>query len=165
MHGRKPEKDSMWQLHASARFSSEPPPETTMISPETIRARMNREIPADVLYDRFRKRGLEYGPFFQSIHGLWMGKGWTGLARLALDPRLDATGSATGYPHRCSTELFKRWRPCSSPRREKEPEGLALPVSIERVRWYSRTPKEIWAHVRGLERNGRKVTGRVSLLG
>src|SRR4029453_11690708 len=58
------------------------------------RARRPQEVTTEELYKTYRERGLDYGPSFRPIQGLWRGEG-EGLALLHLPESLE--GEAVRY--------------------------------------------------------------------
>ncbi len=77
IHGRHRDKEDAWDLHATAkvlerRSVSELP---EVLDLEDLRVRCTRAVQFEELYKRLHARGLDYGPMFQAIEGLWPGSG------------------------------------------------------------------------------------------
>ncbi|MCW2306578.1 non-ribosomal peptide synthetase [Rhodobium gokarnense] len=96
----------------------------------------------DWLYASYAASGIDYGPAFRAVAGLWSGDAEV-LARLTL-PRAADAGAYHLHPSildaafHASLPLFAG----------KGTSGLALPVAIDRMEIFGATGPEMWAHLR-----------------
>ncbi|MER6092961.1 type I polyketide synthase [Streptomyces bluensis] len=69
-HSRPARGDAPWQLHATGVLSRDPatpaPPDTTEWPPAGA-----TEVDVSDLYQRYARAGLDYGPAFQGLRGVW----------------------------------------------------------------------------------------------
>ncbi|RKZ70474.1 MAG: hypothetical protein DRR19_33350, partial [Candidatus Parabeggiatoa sp. nov. 1] len=80
--------DNNWTHHAIGTLSLVPLGDAVRANLGKFRGRCQKMVDAKTLYTQLEKRGLQYGPYFQGIHKLWLGtdevlaqiEGYEGLA-------------------------------------------------------------------------------------
>jgi acyl transferase domain-containing protein/acyl carrier protein len=100
-----------------------------------IRARCNVPVPVDEYYESLRALGLEYGPAFRCLRGLWM-DGAEAVAEIQLPETLE-TGNFTVHPvliDGCLQMFAGALGGLDSP---------YLPIGAERFRWSGGSPRSI----------------------
>ena len=137
-----------WDLNATARRSELPSTADRAVGPEglaALRLRCATEIPVADFYRLVAERGLEYGPAFRGIQGLWRGQG----EALAV---IEAPESVRGEVERwafhpavldAALQVFAASLPADGPAA-----GTYLPVGLRRVRVYRPGGGRLWVHAR-----------------
>jgi acyl transferase domain-containing protein/Zn-dependent alcohol dehydrogenase/short-subunit dehydrogenase/acyl carrier protein len=158
-----PPTDATWVLHATGKFLAERGAETpSVLALEDVRGRCQEEVPTADLYTALRERGLEYGPCFQAVVSVWRGREEV-LGRLELPEALrKGRGDYRLHPVLLDA-AFQSLAALLEPGAEGGPDGLCLPVAIERVRFHAPLTASVWAHGRIRKRHSRTVTGDVVL--
>ncbi len=133
-----------WRLHASGRVrEAEAPcvPETL----EDIRARCTTELPVEAQYEALRGAGIDFGPSFRGLVGLWAGDG-EALGRVRL-PEAASQGTDGYRVHPALLDAcFQALGGALT--RGDGPAGVYLPLSLERVGLHARAEADVWSHVR-----------------
>jgi acyl transferase domain-containing protein/NADPH:quinone reductase-like Zn-dependent oxidoreductase/acyl carrier protein len=120
-----------WRLHAEATVCAGQPM-LDVDALERIRERCGEDVPVDAFYDELRERGLEYGPAFR------------GLARMA---RNESEAVAHLVTHASEVPLLDACFQLLGVLLTDE-SHLYLPLSIERLSWWSSAPQSGWVHAR-----------------
>ena len=99
---------------------------------DRIKQRCREDIPAENFYDQLRERGLEYGPSF---------RGLTRIARNGAEAlaRVEANEFEPALPDACFQLLGVLLA---------DESDLHLPMSIERLSWWSSAQESGWVHAR-----------------
>ena len=149
--------EDTWVRHAHGRLSAGASQDALQgESVDEIRDRCPQEVGGDVLYDRFAKLGLSYGPAFRNVKDIQTGdEEALGLIETD-DLRRDGPGPYCIYPA-CLDASFQLLGALAS-------EGTFLPVGIKRVQWWSSPGQRVWGHVRLVEHTESVITGDVRLI-
>lgn len=146
-----------WVRHAHGRLRMKVSKDNQQkISVEEIRDRCREEVQGEVLYDRFQKVGLTYGPAFRNIRTVHIGdKEALGL----IETKSVTDGDSGSYCiHPAGLDAcFQLLGALSS-------EGTFLPVGIERVQLWSSPGTRVWGHARLIEHSRSLIKGNIRLL-
>lgn len=146
-----------WHVHATGTINTVPAEKTPLLekeSLETVKARFQKEVDADMFYARLRELGLDYGPHFQGATQLWRGEGET-LGHIQL-PALAAADAGKYHVHPALLDacLHPGLLYCTlpslgkeSPNGEEMDEEIYIPVGFERYVVYQRAASAVWSHV------------------
>ena len=138
--------EAAWRLHASGRAgeaetATAPVPEGL----QGIRARCTNEIQVGPVYEGLRQAGIDFGPSFRGLVGLWGGHG-EALGRVELPEA--AAQETDGY--RLHPALLDACLQTlgGALARGDGPASVYLPLSFERVRLFGRAESQVWSHIR-----------------
>ncbi len=132
-----------WKRHASGRLS--PVSTTEPMAPvalNDLRASCPEALPVEPLYEQMYEHGMEYGPGFQAIHKLWRGDRQS-LARVELSDQL-APDADDYCLHPALLDACLQVLGANLP--EADEQTLYLPVGLERLDVYRRSPRAVWCH-------------------
>ena len=138
-------REGEWRQHASGLLGAKANREWRRKGGrlEEVRARCTEPRRAEEFYAELRSHGLEYGPDFQGIEGLWCGKG-EALGRITLPAGLlEEAESYQIHPAMLDASLQLLGACAETSDRTRE---SYLPASVERVRWEGKRCTQIWAH-------------------
>jgi acyl transferase domain-containing protein len=138
---REESQQQLWKRHAVATLESAAP---APAEPGVL-ARLQRLCPEEVSvgshYDRMRQHGMEYGPAFQGLAGLWRGEGQV-LARVAL-PDCAAAGRAS---YRLHPALLDACLQAVGSLLVVDGGVSYLPVGLESLDLHAAVPAQAWCH-------------------
>src|SRR5262249_13428707 len=147
---RSPEVDGpSWILHATASIKSSPAGRKTPEPAQAldrIRARCEEEVSRGGHYEDMAKRGLPYGPGFQSVETIWRGNG-EALGRVRLPEHLQAA-SAAYWVHPVLLDAAFQVVVATLPDSDATGDRKAtwLPIGLESLRIHSTPGNEAWGH-------------------
>ena len=168
IHGRIRGKDEPWTLHATARIRERRGSEVQPagLTPEDLRKVCPEPYAPGLLYRELSAVGLDYGPMFQSIEGLWLGRGEV-IAEIALPRELERDlGRYHLHPVLLDASFQALLAAALGNGSDNRVFGgnLYLPVQISRVAYYSAAGSRIWCHGRIREMNSLHLIGDIQLL-
>jgi acyl transferase domain-containing protein len=137
-----------WRSHAAARVSRAAMGRVAV--PESLAAlqgRCSREVAVEAHYEALRVAGIEFGPSFRGMAGLWRGEG-EALGRVRLPQALEGTGGYQMHPAQLDACVQVVGAAAWGQGGGGEPPGVYLPVSLERLRVHAPGGSEVWSHVR-----------------
>jgi acyl transferase domain-containing protein/NAD(P)-dependent dehydrogenase (short-subunit alcohol dehydrogenase family)/acyl carrier protein len=141
---------SAWELNAQARVLERTNVTEPVLAVDVveIHGRCADRQDTTELYERLAARGLQYGPLFQGIKELWIGKSEV-VARLAIAPALES-GLDRYFLHPVLVDgSFQALLAAAGSDREEATDGSSatfLPVEIGRVRYHGRSGGSLWCH-------------------
>ncbi|MGH8907430.1 MAG: SDR family NAD(P)-dependent oxidoreductase [Egibacteraceae bacterium] len=147
LHSRAGDGQQGWVLHATGQARSlQPLRDARRLDLGQIRARCTREIPKALFYQLTERRGIQYGPSFQSVERVWVGQ----------DEALGEIRVAAAQGAQSTEYVFHpiALDACFQTMLTTLPGELALyvPVGAERLRVYRRPPERLWCHARVVKR-------------
>ncbi len=154
-----------WTLHATGKVRySQPDPHANghagpilkkRESPEEIRARCEKTISGEELYEAMRERGLQYGPGFQGVEQVWRRDG-EAVGRLRLTQTVASQAGAYRI-HPALLDSCFQVLAAALPEQDAETseEDVYLPVGLSRLRLHDIPGDGLWSHA--LLRSGASV--------
>ncbi len=166
IYSRAQGSDAAWSLHSSGilrRRQGEP--KSRRLNRETIQRRCLQEVPRDEYYRRLREFGLEYGPAFQGIQGLWRGAGES-LAQIDLPA--DELGNRFHFHpallDACVQAFFGAIPEAAGGKFKVVDRVIYLPVEIADVQVHGRPGVgPLWSHARLTRRNQQELVGDIEV--
>ncbi len=148
-----------WTAHCTGKIrpSEAAVPETVSFS--TIQARCSEERSGSSTYDLFQQRGFRYGESFRGISRLWRRDG-EALGEITL-PETVLTERYHLHPalmDACFQVLI------STLPTTDIPQGLFLPVKVERLLVFAAAPRTLWSHVELTSQGEKSITANIRLL-
>jgi acyl transferase domain-containing protein/surfactin synthase thioesterase subunit/acyl carrier protein len=139
-----------WSSHMSGILALRTPESAKDLHPriQDLMARQIQEIPVDRYYRSLAHLGLNYGPSFRGIQGLWRGEG-EALSRVqiqelvAIEPYEMHPAFLDACLHIYPALVQEYGDFAALP---GELRRTFLPISLERVRFLARGLKEVWVH-------------------
>ncbi|MCH7883941.1 MAG: SDR family NAD(P)-dependent oxidoreductase [Planctomycetes bacterium] len=159
--------EGSWERHATGKLyrldDGEVPDRRSV---DEIHRRCTHEMTQADCYRQFEALGLRYGPRFQGITRLRTGSG-EAIGRIQLpDDLAEHADEYAAHPSLVDSSfqvlMGALLSDVASGRLSGE--GLFLPVSIARVVYRSRPPRQLWCHARLVRRSPRRVFGDLELL-
>ena len=157
-----------WMLHATGLVCLQRDNGiiTSHTGPETLtemRTRCVEEISGQDYYRRLRERGINYGPFFQSIVQLWRNDGAV-LGEVQV-PDVPATGfnGLQIHPALLDAGLQVFGAAVAAEATEGGRQEIYLPTRIDQFRVHGRPGRHLWSHTRVQHREVDATTGEVQL--
>ncbi len=149
------EKTGQWVQHMQAYAYLAGASETAEESLSIIQTRCPESVPVPLFYQKLKARGMEYGPSFQGLAGLVIGKGEV-LGHVQLPVSLEKEVS-TFYIHPALLDA------CLQPLGALLPEdGQAyLPFLLGHVKTYCQLQGDVWSHI-SVRQEGSRSSGTVS---
>ncbi len=151
-----------WQLHASAvvkEWKSGGIKKRVLNEPGIISQQCTEHIDIEHLYRNLAIRGLAYGPYFRTIRQLSRGKNEV-LVRIELHDNL-LNDFSSYYLHPCLLDgCFQ-----SLIALVEEDESFYMPVSIEKIVYYSPPGKLLWCHGKLAQKDKKGIKGSLLLYG
>ncbi len=140
----RPQTGTTWTLHASGDVAPIAPGQAKnkVDLLATVRARCPSLFPAKEVYANFMRAGLDLGPTFQVIQGLWVGSN-EAITKLRVPDA--AAREARDYPiHPGLMDAYVQ--SCAN---YKGPifKELPIPFSFERMNFHRRVPRDTFCHV------------------
>jgi len=140
------EGEAAWRLHASGRVrATEIALSSVPEALEAIRARCRTEIQVEPQYEALRQAGIDFGPSFRGLVGLWAGDG-EALGRVRL-PEAAAQGTDGYRLHPALLDACLQTLG-GALKRGDAPAAVYLPLSLERVGLHGRARSQVWSHIR-----------------
>lgn len=148
------DSEETWTPHAHGRLSTATPPAST----ESLNIQMLTEdanaLDVSAVYSHFSSLGLEYGPAFRPIQGLWQTKDGYTLAQLALSNEIDDTWHLhPALLDGCFQSLLAGLHLTATP----------LPVHIRRLHFWRAPGRNAWCVAHTVRVEGREVTGDLDI--
>jgi len=155
------QEEPSWTLHASGKVllaaqNSEPP----QVDLTALQALCTEEQNVASYYQKFRDRGIEYGPNFQGIKKLWRYPG-TALGQVQL---ADALVSETEKFQLHPALLDASFQVLVTALPDEGEEDTFIPVGLASLRVYHRPGSRLWSHAQLLESNSQSKTVQLRLL-
>jgi NADPH:quinone reductase-like Zn-dependent oxidoreductase/acyl carrier protein len=141
-----------WMLHAAAKPAATAP--TTQ--PEelaSLRQRIRGERSVTAFYDSLRGRGMDFGPAFRNVSGIWTAPG-EALARISSDDF--SVVEDRGY--RVHPALLDACLQTIAAAMDTADGGLYLPIGVESLQLPQALSGKIWSHAR-IRPNGIAAAG------
>jgi acyl transferase domain-containing protein/acyl carrier protein len=157
------EDPAVWTLHATGRLSLlRPGVPRHRVALEAIQERCRTLVDVTTHYAEMRRRGLQYGPYFQGIQHLWRRpgevlaqiEGHEALATSVVQHRLHPT-----LLDACFQSLLATLDPAAA----GDMRSVYVPSSISQVRFYTTPEGLFWCHGRLTQRAAEAVTGDLNL--
>src|SRR5207247_1876807 len=143
-----------WRLHAAGRINRVA--SGSILASESlaaVRGRCRSEVAIEAHYDALGGAGIEMGPSFRGMAGLWGGEG-EAVGRVVFPAGLEQGDGYQIHPallDACLQVVGVAVYEAEGKRRE-----AYLPVSLDRLRLHAACSAEVWSHarIRGGDRNG-----------
>jgi acyl transferase domain-containing protein/acyl carrier protein len=134
-------EDEAWTLHAEATLRSEAPSARGTLDLDAVRRACAVSVSPDVLYARWRARGIEHGPCFRALDTLGTGAG-EALGRIRV-PAVADVETYTIHPAALDgcLQVALAALPCGD-------DVLPLPVGTARVAVAGPATGPVWCHAR-----------------
>ncbi|MBA3773942.1 MAG: SDR family NAD(P)-dependent oxidoreductase [Ramlibacter sp.] len=142
LHARQPDQTE-WSLHVTGQVSLQVPDNTERVDLAELRRVCDQEITPDDMYRRNEKNGLQLGPTFKPITGLWRTEGKS-LTRMATPDMVQ--GSAAR--HCIFPGILDSGIQALSVTMDVKADlkTIYLPVNIARVTYYGKPDREVWSY-------------------
>ncbi|MBI3898381.1 MAG: SDR family NAD(P)-dependent oxidoreductase [Gammaproteobacteria bacterium] len=150
-----------WALHARGRLASIKEADTETISLAELQTRLTLPIDPGDHYADMRRRGLEYGPYFQAIRGLWHDdehndvlahiEGHASLALQEYQHHLHPTLLDAGFQTLLATLHLE------------DDDNLYVPVRIQRVRFLHAPSNNFWCYGRRTKKIDDAIEGDLTV--
>src|SRR5262249_18296152 len=151
-----------WTVHLTAALRACPfGAEVAEFSPDAIQRRCARQFSRGRCYEYLRSIGLDYGPMFQGIEGVWQGDCESlGSGRLpgALGGGEDAYLFDPALLDACLQVVIP-----ADADFDRRDGGLYLPSAIEQVQLHRRPGPRVWVHARLLEKTPRRSLAEIDV--
>ncbi len=156
------EKKQSWNRHCTGRFVEGSAILPEDISLEDMRKKCSRLISSENCYERFKERGLEYGPLFQGIKSLYTGN-HKAIGNIKLDVALN--GDLENYLLHPSIldACFQVFLGVLEFAEDVEAPGMYLPVFIDELRFYNKPGNDSWCHAKIYEQSPIHIKGDIQL--
>jgi acyl transferase domain-containing protein/NAD(P)-dependent dehydrogenase (short-subunit alcohol dehydrogenase family) len=136
---------SEWTCHASGRISPAAPIDAEPVDLIGARARCTEYLEAEALYNSLREHGLQYGPAFQGVRGLWRGPR-EAIARLDVGLS-DGAESAEHHVHPALLDAsFQTMIATLESDEDTAFRAVYLPTRVGEVRYFSNPGMACWCH-------------------
>ncbi len=160
-----PSVDARWTLHATARLSqSQPGTSTAALDLRRLDGHWLDALSKERFYQQTQEKGFQYGPAFQAVEHVSMGKG-EALGSLRVPASLEEElGDYLFHPALLDAAfqvLLATTGTGASGVQEAVP---YLPVSIDRVRVLSRPVQDMYAHARLVQADKQYVVGDIQIV-
>ena len=146
-----------WQRNASGNVLALQKKGDQVIDRDAIAGRCGESVNITTLYESLAKRGLRYGPYFQTLKRLQRGSGEV-LARIELSPELRVDEAAYHlYPSLldgCFQSLIVAL---------EGSDKFYMPVGIKRLTYYGKPGMAFWCHGRLTSVSGGDIVGDIDL--
>ncbi|MBI1357393.1 MAG: SDR family NAD(P)-dependent oxidoreductase [Acidobacteria bacterium] len=155
--------DEDWRLHALGRVKAgEPFAPAAPQSIEALQALCPEEIAPEDYYERFRRRGLEYGPAFRALQSLRRAPG-EAVARVELRQQ-QAAEAESHHCHPCLLDAALQAMAAGVDDAFAD-QGAGIPIGVERYCVYRKPQGPVWSHsVVRRNPDGSGVAGDAQLL-
>jgi acyl transferase domain-containing protein/acyl carrier protein len=159
IYTRREEDGWNWTLHANGRIINDRPVAAQTLVMDEIRLRCDTQVDTKNLYTRLSEHGLQYGPEFQRIRGLWRGAGEV-LSEIA---EVDGNDSGSAY-HIHPTILDAALQSLIAGLDwDASDKRTFVPVGIKRIAHHRRLNGNYWSYGRILEQSDERITGEIVL--
>ncbi|MGK7908957.1 MAG: SDR family NAD(P)-dependent oxidoreductase [Synechococcus sp.] len=148
-------EESDWTLHATGEIQAAPArtaTETSDIAP-LQQAERGTPIAVDAHYQRFRERGMDYGPSFQGLQNLWQQADGTALGQMRLAEDLTAE---VGQYHLHPALLDACFQILGAIAPDNGRRDTYMPVGIESLTLYRRPGAQVWSRAKIRDIKGAK---------
>ena len=151
-----------WSRHCTGRFVVGSGILPGDISLEDIRNRCSRLISSENCYERFKERGLEYGPLFQGIKSLYTGN-HEAIGNIILDDSLNADSENYLLHPSILDACFQVFLGVLEFAGDVESPGMYLPVLIDGLCFYNKPGNDSWCHAKINEQSPVHIKGDIQL--
>lgn len=156
------EGDADWALNATASCRQpEPGREPDRLDLARIKAGLSDEIAAEWLQARFVESGLNYGPAFSGISGLYRREG-EALGRISV-PEMITQNLHRHAAHPAMLDACFQVIAAALPERVEGNSGPYLPVELGRLWLHAPLRGPLWSHVTLHEISGRSIEGNIAI--
>jgi acyl transferase domain-containing protein/NADPH:quinone reductase-like Zn-dependent oxidoreductase/NAD(P)-dependent dehydrogenase (short-subunit alcohol dehydrogenase family)/SAM-dependent methyltransferase/acyl carrier protein len=170
----RPRGEEGWALHATGRVASRPGT-AERLDLDGVKRRCTRgpEVGAEAVYAGFREIGLEYGPCFQGIEGLYLGDG-EALAALRLPAPLAGDRERNGdpadfilHPSLLDAAFQAMLGTIGGGGADGSARSTYLPVGIDKLRVLGPVDpvRPLWAHARRTLFDAKSLEGDIRICG
>ncbi|OGB22453.1 MAG: hypothetical protein A3I66_04080 [Burkholderiales bacterium RIFCSPLOWO2_02_FULL_57_36] len=142
MHARQPDQ-SEWSLHVTGRVSLQVPDSTERIDLAELQRICDEEMTPDDMYRRNEKNGLQLGPTFKPITGLWRTDGKSLTRMKTPDLVLESAGRHCIFPGILDSGIQALSVTLDT---KTDLKTIYLPVNIARVTYYGKPENEVWSY-------------------
>ncbi len=154
-----------WTTHCTGTLRAWPnPPPAAPVELARLRARCAEQVAPSDFYRRLRDVGLDFGPAFRGIEGVWRRDG-EALARLRPTEAVARERSRYRFHPAMLDGCFQALSAALPQSAFGEGGSLYLPIHVERLRVRSLAKAPAWSHARLVERSGNAIVGDLRLLG
>ncbi len=146
-----------WKLHATGTLLNGLPgqyEDEKHITLETVKARCAEPVDPKDYYQKLQSRGLEYGPFFQTIQQLWRGEHEV-LGRIQLGEGLSRELAS----YRLHPVLLDGGFQMIGAMLSASENSIYLPIGVERMQLLRQPTPSLWCHVQ--QRNADAKNGEL----
>ncbi|MET0151686.1 MAG: beta-ketoacyl synthase N-terminal-like domain-containing protein, partial [Candidatus Binatia bacterium] len=153
-----------WTTHCTGKlraWANPPPAEPAELA--RLRARCTEQVAPSDFYRRLRDVGLDFGPAFRGIEGVWRRDG-EALARLRPTEAVAHERSRYRLHPALLDACFQALSAALPQSAFGEGGSLYLPIHVERLRVRSLAKAPAWSHARLLEKSGNAIVGDLRLL-
>jgi len=153
-----------WQLQATGRFLQGAAARGDHVRAlEAIRARCPEQISKDDFYRVARLRQYEYGPLFQGIERVWVGRD-EALGEVHVPPHLTVEQEQCSFHPAVLDALFQSCIPLFPKRSEADRRTTWMPVRTGRYRFRARPGEVVYSHVRRMKQGSNWILFDISAL-
>lgn len=161
VHSQTIDESGALTLHASgslARANAHLP--ACHIEIDELLARCRESFNVADFYQRLRRSGLEYGPYFQRIHSLQVSRS-TNEVVAKLTAHSDLSADRDPWAH--SVTLLDSAFQSLAAILDVDGSELYVPMQIKELHVYGDFCSDLWCYARQVDSNSRSVTGEISL--
>lgn len=159
IHSRTKKTQASWELNASGVILPPQKLSINRIPLETVRNRCADHLNGEGCYEKFKTMGFDYGPSFQGITRLFMGKG-EALGEITVPESLKADLDRYRIHPAILDATIQVVFGAVDPRENRN----YLPVSMKRIRFFSGLRPTMWSYARDVKISGNKMEASVSLM-
>ena len=165
IYSRSQSDDAGWTVHVAGKLvpMAGISPSVRSMSLKAIRDRCPLSLSKEDHYRIARSRGLEYGPTFQGVERVWIGKG-EALGRVKKPQALDRPENGYTLHPSILDGCFQVVLGVVPPEQQSQGRSAYLPVRIERFRFYRSPKKVVYCHVQLQKEGPRSLVINCSLL-
>jgi acyl transferase domain-containing protein/NADPH:quinone reductase-like Zn-dependent oxidoreductase/NAD(P)-dependent dehydrogenase (short-subunit alcohol dehydrogenase family) len=162
IHARPSEDDQRgWTRHATGRILPDAAIGAAAPALDLDAVRDRLAAYASDIYPALARKGLQYGPAFANLRGVWLGTD-EALGHIVAGPEIAADFSDAGRPYHLHPALLDS---CLHPLALMPGEGTYLPSGCGEVTVHAAAPagSEFWVHLRITARGGARITADINL--
>lgn len=142
IHARKPDQ-SEWSLHVTGRVSRQLPDQNERIDLAELQRACEQEMTPEEMYRRNEKNGLQLGPTFKPITGLWRTEGKSLTRMKTPDLVQESAGRHCIFPGILDSGIQALSVTLDV---ETDLKTIYLPVNIARVTYWGKPDSEVWSY-------------------
>ncbi|WP_082282916.1 type I polyketide synthase [Myxococcus hansupus] len=143
------EGEKVWRKHAAGSLRREARADEThsVETPDTLWTRLTVPLSAETHYHRRREQGLQYGPTFQGLRGIWRTED-EALGRLEVSDAIAAESEAYRLHPALLDAGLQVALELLNPLAGGAVSSTYVPVGLGRVRYFHRPGRSAWARVK-----------------